>query len=149
MNHLHCYKFLKCIIFLSHICPRSLIKQTVSLYGRVCIYHKMLATAKSKKIDFDIGELFSYSPVPLDVKAELLSCLIWPESRAAFHGEMPRAAMPHETGVIFCKLAAITGQFVFELIERTISFSFLVWSGAIFVWATKFRLINQRMYEML
>lgn len=75
MNNLHCYKFLKCIIFLSHICPRSLINQTVSLYayGFVCIYHKMLATAKSKKIDSDIRELFPFSPVPLDLKAELLN----------------------------------------------------------------------------
>lgn len=88
------------------------------------IYHKTLATAKSKKIDFDIGELFSCSPVPLDLKAELLSCLIWPESRTAFHGEMPRAAMPHGTGVIFCKLTVIAGQFLFELIETTISRSF-------------------------
>lgn len=109
----------------------------------------MLATAKSKKIDFDIGELFSCSPVPLDVKAELLSCLIWPESRTAFHGEMPRAAMPHGTGVICCKLPLITGQFLFELIEGTISCSFLVWSGPIFVWAAEFCLINQKMYEML
>lgn len=51
------------------------------------IYHKMLATAKSKKIDFDIGESFFYSPVPLDLKAELLGCLIWPESKTAYHGE--------------------------------------------------------------
>lgn len=89
MNNLHCYKFLKCIIFLSHICPCSLIKQTISLYdyGFVYIYHKMLATAKSKKTDFDIRELFFYSPVPLDLKAELLSCLIWPESRTAYHSE--------------------------------------------------------------
>lgn len=89
MNNLHCYKFLKCIVFLSHICPCSLIKQTVSLYdyGFVHIYHKMLATAKSKKIDFDVGELFFYSPVPLDLKAELLGCLIWPEPKTAYHGE--------------------------------------------------------------
>lgn len=59
MNNLHCYKSSKCIVFLSHICPCGLIKQTVSLYGLVYIHHKTLATAKSKKIDFDIGELFS------------------------------------------------------------------------------------------
>jgi len=47
----------------------------------------MLTTAKSKKIDFDIGELFFYSPVLLDQKAVILGWLIWPDSRTAYHGE--------------------------------------------------------------
>lgn len=74
MNNLHCYKFLKCMIFLCHTCPCSLIKQTVSLcaYGFVYIYHKMLATVKSKEIDSDIRETFM-----------LLSCAFGSRGRAA------------------------------------------------------------------